>query len=94
MFAKSKKLFNRASARVADIYDNNTGMIVGTVGAGVAVVAPSAQAAYVMPVGITTAFTDMTTATQSMFDLALPVVVLGVVLGIVVKLLKKFGHKI
>lgn len=47
-----------------------------------------------LPAGVATGFTDIQTNMQGVFDLALPVVILGVVLMLVIKLMKKFANKV
>ena len=47
-----------------------------------------------LPLGVSTAFTDISTNLQDVFDLALPVVILGVVLTLILKLIKKFANKV
>lgn len=47
-----------------------------------------------LPAGVATGFTTITTNLQDVFDLALPVVILGVVLTLIMKLIKKFAGKV
>jgi len=47
-----------------------------------------------LPAGVATGLTSIQTNLQDVFDLALPVVILGVVLMLIIKFLKKFSNKI
>lgn len=61
------------------------GLILGTV---------STLSFAALPLAVATGFTEISTNLQGVFDLALPVVILGVVLTLVLKLLKRFSNKV
>lgn len=54
----------------------------------------SGYAAAALPTGVATGFTSISTNLQDVFDLAMPVVILGVVLTLIIKLMKKFANKV
>ncbi len=85
-------MFKFAKRKVADVIENSTGALVGSVGLGLTVVAQNASAA--LPASIGTTITDISTNVQAIFDLAFPVVALGLGLVVVIKLFKRFGNKI
>lgn len=52
----------------------------------------AAQAA--LPASVATTFTSISSDVQAIFDLAFPIVMLGLGLVVVIKLVKRFGSKI
>lgn len=61
----------------------------------VTVIATASTAAMAdLPAAVATTFTGVSANIQAMFDLAFPVVALGVGLFIVIKLFKRFGSKL
>jgi len=57
-----------------------------------ATLATQAQAA--LPAGVGTTFTEISANIQAIFDLAFPIVALGLGLTVVIKLFKRFGNKV
>lgn len=47
-----------------------------------------------LPAGVATGFTSISTNLQDVFDLAIPVVILGVVLTLILKFIKRFANKV
>ncbi len=85
-------MFKFAKRKVADVIENNTGALVGSVGLGLSVVSTMASAA--LPALVGTTLTGISDNVQAIFDLAFPVVALGLGLVVVIKLFKRFGNKI
>ena len=92
---KTLKFAYASSVQFAQRVGNKSLAVVGATGALVGSLFSSnqAEAVVTLPTVITTAAGDITTYVQSMFDLFLPVVALGVGLGVVVALFKKYGKK-
>lgn len=83
-----KKLFEAAS-----VYFNKKTAAVG-VGVSTIVVASSAQAAYVMPTAITTAFADMSAAWTAIEAEIWPILAVVVIGFFVIKMFKKGANKV
>lgn len=66
--------------------------IVPTVSVALATLATQASAA--LPAAVATTFTEISTNINSIFELAFPIVALGLGLTVVIKLFKRFGNKV